>query len=138
AAITATSNGDVENMKARTGGLVLLLAAGMLSAQAPQTKPTPVPRVAGPIPVTRESRMFMSSLDSQTPLNLPAYGYMEQEYFLSGTANVYDWDSDGTVKVQNSDAPYATRIVVRRPIDAKRLAERCGSTCSAPLPVTTS
>src|SRR2546430_17400554 len=64
----------------------------------------------------------MSSWDAQTPLNLPAYGYMEQEYFVSGTANVYDWDSDGTVKVQNSDAPYATRIVVRRPIDAKRFS----------------
>ena len=75
-----------------------------------------MPHVDGPIPVTSDSRMFMSSLDSQTPLNLPAYGYMEQEYFVSGAANVYDWDSDGAVTVRDSDAPYTTRIVVRRPI----------------------
>ena len=109
-------------MKAPKGVLFLLFAATLLSAQASEPKATPVPRVAGPIPVTRESRMFMSSLDSQTPLNLPAYGYMEQEYFISGAANVYDWDSDGAVKVRDSDAPYTTRIVVRRPIDPKRFS----------------
>ena len=109
-------------MKTRIAVLVLMLAGCMLSAYAQATKATPVPRVAGPIPENRESRMFMSSLDSQTPLNLPAYNYMEEEYFISGTANVYDWDSEGAVKVRDSDAPYTTRIVVRRPIDPKRFS----------------
>jgi hypothetical protein len=94
----------------------LLLAACTLSAQ------TPVPHVTGPIPETRDSHMFMASLDSQTPLNLPAYGYKEEEYFISGAANVYDWDSQGSVKVRDADAPYTTRIVVRRPIDPERFS----------------
>src|SRR5437867_5211574 len=89
-------------MKAPIRVAVLLLAASMLSAQGSQRAATSVPHVDGPIPVTSDSRMFMSSLDSQTPLNLPAYGYMEQEYFVSGAANVYDWDSDGAVTVRDS------------------------------------
>src|ERR1051325_4904408 len=99
-------------MKARTSAGVLLLVAAMLSAQVHESLPTPLPRVTGPIPVSRDSRMFMSSLDSQTPLNLPAYGYVEQEYFISGTSNAYDWAPDGAVTVRDSDAPYTTRIVV--------------------------
>ena len=109
-------------MKAPIRVAVLLLAASILSAQGSQRAATSVPHVDGPIPVTSDSRMFMSSLDSQTPLNLPAYGYMEQEYFVSGAANVYDWDSDGAVTVRDSDAPYTTRIVVRRPIDPRRFS----------------
>jgi Alpha/beta hydrolase domain/Beta-lactamase superfamily domain len=111
-----------DNMKARIGSVVLLFLANMLAAQAPDLKATPVPHVVGPIPVTPASRMFMASLDSQTPLNLPAYGYREEEYFISGTGNVYDWDSDGNVKVRDLEAPYTTRIVVRRPIAPRRFS----------------
>lgn len=108
--------------KSRICFIALLLVSSIVLAQSPDLKATPVPHVIGPLPVTPDSRMFMASLDSQTPLNLPAYGYMEEEYFISGTANVYDWDSDGNVKVRDLDAPYTTRIVVRRPIDPKRFS----------------
>jgi hypothetical protein len=64
----------------------------------------------------------MAAADSQTPLNLSAYGYLEEEFFVSGTANVYDWDSAGHVTVRTADAPYTTRILMRRPVDPARFS----------------
>ena len=60
-----------------------------------------------------------------TPLDLGAYGYVEQEFFLSGVATSYQqaglWGSDGRWPVvAGSTAPYTTRILVRRPVDPKR------------------
>lgn len=52
------------------------------------------------------------------------YGYTEEEFFLSGEATGYDANgtltTDGRWDVTESDetAPYTTRIVVRRPVDA--------------------
>ena len=56
--------------------------------------------------------------------NLSAFGYVEQEYFVSGTAHALKATSapaDGrwTVK-QTTSAPYETRIVVRRPSDPSK------------------
>lgn len=50
------------------------------------------------------------------------YGYVEEEYFVSGEATAYTeagpWGSDGRWAVTpSSTAPYTTRIVVRRPAD---------------------
>jgi hypothetical protein len=91
-------------------------------AQNAPSKTVAVPRVSGPIPVTPDSRVFMAALDSQTPLNLPAYGYVEEEFFVSGMANVYDWAPSGAVTVRTANAPYTTRIVVRRPINPARFS----------------
>jgi hypothetical protein len=44
-------------------------------------------------------------------------GYVEEEYLVSGKANVYDWALDGSVSVKIPAAPYTTRILVRRPAD---------------------
>jgi hypothetical protein len=60
---------------------------------------------------------------ASTSLNLPAMGYVENEYQISGTANGYvedgTWGSDGkwNKKLSESDIAYTTRIMVRRPID---------------------
>ncbi len=62
---------------------------------------------------------------SPVPVDLAAHGYVEQEFFASGTATAYQpskpLQADGgwAVKAQSS-APYRTRIVVRRPQDPKR------------------
>jgi hypothetical protein len=42
-------------------------------------------------------------------------GYVEEEYFVSGLANVYNWPAAGPAVVRTPDAPYTTRILVRRP-----------------------
>jgi hypothetical protein len=60
---------------------------------------------------------------ASTSLNLPAMGYIESEYQVSGTANGYVADgtlgSDGkwNKKVSEPNVPYTTRFLVRRPTD---------------------
>jgi alpha/beta hydrolase family protein len=76
---------------------------------------TPVPKVTRPIPVTANSYPFMASSKSTPAFDLSKVGYVEEEYLVSGTANVYDWAPDGTVNVKTPNAPYTTRILVRRP-----------------------
>ena len=43
-------------------------------------------------------------------------------FFQSGTANVYDEDEKGNLIVTTSNAPYTTRILVRRPADKKKFS----------------
>ncbi len=59
--------------------------------------------------------------------DLKAHGYVEEEYFLSGTATTWRqtpgtaWDRNGHWQVEPSaNVPYKTRILVYRPADAKR------------------
>jgi hypothetical protein len=54
-------------------------------------------------------------------MNLSSLGYVEEEFFVSGRANVYDWGPDG-LSVKTPNAPYTTRILVRRPTDASRFS----------------
>src|SRR5262249_39121715 len=49
------------------------------------------------------------------PVNLDKAGYVEEEFLVSGTANVYDWAADGTLSVKTPNAPYTTRVLLRRP-----------------------
>jgi hypothetical protein len=74
-----------------------------------------LPDVTGPIPVTAESRPFVLE-----GVDLERHGYVFEEHFVSGRANVYDWGADGTAltpQVRTAGAPYATRFLLRRPAD---------------------
>jgi Alpha/beta hydrolase domain len=51
---------------------------------------------------------------------LALHGYVEEEFFIEGTANRYNTPPQATGTVIDSDHPYKTRVVVRRPADAKR------------------
>lgn len=67
------------------------------------------------IPVTEESYPFSSA---ERYLKISEYGYLEEEYYMYGTANVYETaDERGNVKVRTADAPYINRIIVRAPQD---------------------
>ena len=69
------------------------------------------------IPVTEESYPFASA---ERYLKLSEYGYTEKEYYMYGTANVYETvDERGTVGVRTADVPYVNRIIVRLPEDVK-------------------
>ena len=57
-----------------------------------------------------------------TPINLSARGYVEQEYFLSGKANVYDLDASGKLLVKSADVPYVNRIIMRWPKDPAKFS----------------
>ena len=108
----------------RSAPLVLLLIIGGAQAAAPQDAPaaTPVPSVTGPIPVTLTSVPLMASSTLQTVVNLPGRGYVEEEFFVSGRANVYDWAANGTLSVRTPAAPYTTRMLLRRPADPQRFS----------------
>ncbi len=60
-----------------------------------------------------------------TSVDLAACGYIEHEFFLSGTATAYRedgaWESDGRWTVADAgQAPYRTRLLVRAPQDPAR------------------
>jgi hypothetical protein len=92
--------------------MVLLGGATLpLSGQQAKMPPVPVPNVSGPIPVTADSHPFNASALAQVVIDLPKAGYVEEEFVISGKANVYSWAADNTIKIKTPDAPYATRIL---------------------------
>lgn len=116
-------------MKLRTVFAVLAVAVAALFAAVPAyaaAPAVPVPAVTGPIPVTATSYPFLA-----TDVDLSKYGYVEEEYFISGRAFRYDTsapvppaprpvdltatriETGGTLN--DGTYPFKTRIVVRRP-----------------------
>jgi hypothetical protein len=81
----------------------------------------PVPAVKA-VPVTADSYPFLSNARTLAPADLAKAGYVEEEFIVSGTANVYDSAPDGTLTVKTANAPYADRILVRRPSRAQRFS----------------
>ena len=45
--------------------------------------------IEGPIPTNAGSVPFCAMQNSRRPVSLEAYGYVEEEFFVSGLANVY-------------------------------------------------
>ena len=88
---------------------------GMAAMAAPASARTPVPHVAGPLPVSAASYPFGAADHQLRPQDLSRRGYVEEEFLVSGEANVYDWPPTGPAVVRTADAPYTTRVLVRRP-----------------------
>lgn len=65
------------------------------------------------IPVTMDSYPFQTAAKK---CNFDQIGYIEDEYFMSGTADIYsEADADHKVEAVYKNAPYTTRLLVRRP-----------------------
>ncbi len=95
--------------------LVAALAFGARAASVPN------PTVTGPIASpdipgtpTHNYPFFSSNHD------LPTHGFVEQEFYFSGTANRYNTPSLATGSIIDSGHPYLTRMLVRRPADPKQ------------------
>src|ERR1700689_1245259 len=58
---------------------------------------------------------FFSALE-----DLKGRGYVEQEFFITGTANRYNTPDGQTGSVIDGDHKYKTRVVVRRPVSAAK------------------
>ncbi|MBV9451697.1 MAG: hypothetical protein JO345_38000 [Streptosporangiaceae bacterium] len=100
------------------GGTALAAGHGTVQGISHRTPGgVPVPEIIGPVPETASSYPF-----GRPPFSLAAYGYEEQEFFVKGAANVYDYDSSGNVVIRYRDVPYETRIVVYRPVDPARFS----------------
>src|SRR6516164_2919224 len=95
--------------------LSFFIAANSAAAEVPN------PIVAGPVDSmgipgnTAHNYIFFA-----TNHDLALHGYVEEEFFIQGTANRYNTPAQATGTVIDGDHPYKTRIVVRRPADAKR------------------
>jgi len=92
------------------------------AAAAPASARTAVPDVVGPLAVTAESYPFGAAAHQLVPEDLSKVGYVEEEYLVSGRANVYDWPATGAAVVRTPDAPYTTRVLVRRPKKRTKLS----------------
>jgi hypothetical protein len=95
-----------------------------LASAAPigSSSATSLPKLTGPIPVTADSFPFLAANRVFQPLDLKKTGYVEEEFIVTGTANTYDWAADGSLTVKTPNAPYSTRILVRRPADRARFS----------------
>jgi len=71
------------------------------------------------IPVTEASHPFATAVNACA---FEQNGYLEDEYFLTGTANIYEEDPMGKLSVSTPDAPYVNRILVRRPADVSKFS----------------
>lgn len=79
----------------------------------------------GPIPETATSHAFNGATWSKVPVPLARHGYVQDEYYARGEANVYEWvpATDYAVNVVRS-AEYTTRVLVTRPVDMERFSGR--------------
>src|SRR6266699_211766 len=115
----------------RTTGLALIAVAACGASVTQAQNATSVPRFTL-APVSRfVPELFKSPPDSFSmlsadrylhPYNLAKDGYAEEEYLITGTANVYDWGADGKLMVKTPNAPYGSRIRVRHPIDPAKFS----------------
>src|SRR5471032_1266181 len=71
-------------------------------AAAPARAAIPIPSVTGPVPVTPSSYPFGAADHELVPEDLKTIGYVEEEFLVRGTANVYDWPQPGPAVVRTS------------------------------------
>lgn len=100
--------------------LAALLLLGLLAA--PASARAPLPDVTGPLPHTAASYPFGAADHQRVPQRLRGFGYVEEEFLVSGRANVYSWPAPGPAVVRTPDAPYTTRVLVRRPAKRSRFS----------------
>ena len=77
--------------------------------------------VTGPIAATSPLRDAAHGYPfNATPMDLARQGYVEEEFFIEGSASRYETPPMATGHVTDAGHPYKTRIVVRRPRSASR------------------
>jgi len=96
------------------------IAASAIAAMTARTDAAdvPMPTVTGPIAsvaagdASHDYPFFASIVD------LKARGWVEEEFFIEGTANRYTMQGQESATVRDSGHPYKTRVLVRRPANA--------------------
>ena len=92
----------------------LTLAAGAAAQAQPAT-------ITGPIAVTLPpGDPFHDFVFSTLAIDLVGHGYVEEEFFIEGTANRYTTPELATGRIVDGGHPYKTRLVVRRPASPDR------------------
>jgi len=104
----------------RTLGAVLTVVSTLAPCLAPAQR-NALPKVEGPIPAT--APVGDKSHDypyGSTAHWVGAFGYREDEFFVSGKAIVYKGDGYALATADTTSHAYKTRVMVRRPLDARR------------------
>ncbi|WP_231500164.1 alpha/beta hydrolase domain-containing protein [Saccharothrix sp. NRRL B-16314] len=106
-------------------GLVVAALVLLVPTPAASADPDPAsgPQLVGPLPGAVPGDRLADRIEDtypffSTPADLAAAGYVEEEFHLSGTAD--GWAVDGTQVA--TDVPYTTRIIVRRPVQARHFS----------------
>src|SRR5436190_8181153 len=105
-------------VRAFTLACVAAVAFGIASLSGASAVPTP--RVTGPIAASAPGDPGHDYPFYASALDLKARGYVEEEFFIEGTANRYTTPAQETGAVVEGGHPYKTRLVVRRPAAAAR------------------
>jgi hypothetical protein len=95
--------------------VLLALSPSLTEAALPVV---PLPTVEGPIPAVTPGDPSRNYTFLATPIDLASRGYVEEEYFISGTACRYSGVGIANATIGACGFPYKTRIVVRRPVSA--------------------
>ncbi|MDR2214783.1 MAG: hypothetical protein LBE59_02955 [Nevskiaceae bacterium] len=106
--------------------LLLCPVVGVAAAAreaAPQWVSTPR---ATRLPISATNRPFLAANRAQSPVDLAAGGYVEEEALLSGRSNLYDWGPDARARAatQGPGESWTTRMLIRRPSDQRRFSGR--------------
>jgi len=101
----------------RMGGKARRLATALIALTASVPAFAGIDRVDGPVPETATSHIYnAATVPGALPvIDLAAHDYVEEEYFLHGTADAFRHDPSGRLAVLAKDVHYGTRIIVRRP-----------------------
>jgi hypothetical protein len=82
--------------------------------------------LVSPLPMGRRARRYGAA----SPDLLAAAGYVEEEYFLTGTGELYTYDAADQLEVKAERLPYTTQLLIRRPADPARFS---GTTILEPM-----
>ncbi|MGI9309485.1 MAG: alpha/beta hydrolase domain-containing protein [Gammaproteobacteria bacterium] len=106
-------------------GLIVPVFFVLVSFAANAADALPTTRLM-PVVTESESGEPLSAAERSTPFlahlgDLGEFDYVEEEYEMSGTGNIYDYvDNEAQspeLAISESDIPYVTRMLVRRPAD---------------------
>jgi hypothetical protein len=104
-----------------TACLATMISLPLAALPSPGPIPVPAVKVTGPIALTSPLRDSAHGYPyNATPMDLAKHGYVEEEFFLEGWANVYNTPPGRAGSVKDSEHPFKTRIVVSRPKSVAR------------------
>lgn len=101
---------------------MFLVACGSSESSSPSQQTVSVP-TAELVPRTTTSIPWLANDLKYTPIYLSDHGYVEEEYFISGKANIYDWaDTSKSATVKTANVPYVTSVMIIRPADMSKFS----------------
>jgi hypothetical protein len=89
-------------------GVALVAGGVQASAAPPSSQPQPT------VTKVDDAQSLYGRPQTDMAFDLAPYGYVEEEFFVSGTARTYTDPS-----APSTEAPYTTRVLLRRPADRK-------------------